>query len=54
MKACYMLGGSSNDRFLSLKNHLENQYTMGVDQYPDDGEKLLGMMTNAKVVHHAQ
>ena len=49
MKACYMLGGASNDRFRSLKNHLENQYTMGVDQYPEDEEKLLGMMNNFRV-----
>jgi len=46
MKACFMLGGSNNEKFSSLKNHLENQYIMGEDQYPSDSESLLGMMNN--------
>jgi len=49
MKACLMLGGAHNERFGELKSHLENQYIMGVDQYPDTTEGLLGMMNNFRV-----
>lgn len=49
MKACFMLGGASNEKFHPLKDHLENQYTMGVDQYPNNAESLLGMMNNFRM-----
>ena len=49
MKACFMLGGASNEKFHPLQNHLKNQYTMGVDQYPNNAESLLGMMNNFRV-----
>ena len=44
-----MLGGANNERFSSLKNHLENQYIMGEDQYPSDSESLLGILNNFRV-----
>ena len=31
MKACFMLGGTNNNRSSSLKNHVENQHIMGED-----------------------
>ena len=46
MKAMYMLSGANNDRFSGLKNWLENQYTMGSNQYPTNCEQLLGIMDN--------
>ena len=46
---CFMLGGANNDKFSPLKDHLENQYTMGVDQYPTNGESLLGMINNFRI-----
>jgi len=49
MKACFMLGGVNNEKFSSLKKHLENQYIIGEDQYPSDSESLLGMMNNFRV-----
>jgi len=49
IKMCFMLGGANNEKFSSLKNHLENQYIMNEDQYPSDSESLLGMMNNFRV-----
>ena len=52
MRGCVCVtcwGGASNKKFYSLKDHLENQYTMGTDQYPATSEALLGMMNNFRV-----
>jgi len=42
-------GSASNERFSSLKNHLENQYIMGEGQYPSDSESLLGILNNFRM-----
>ena len=54
MKACYMLSGANNVKFSALKDWLENQYTMGSNQYPGTCEKLLGMMDNFRAPLSAQ
>ena len=52
MKACYMLSGANNIKFASLKDWLENQYTMGINQYPNNCESLLGMMDNFRATNY--
>ena len=46
MKACFMLSGADKDCHTSIKNHCEDMYTMGCDEYPGNTMDLLLKMNN--------
>ena len=46
MKACFMLSGANKLYHTRLKNHCEDLYIMGHDEYQTNTIKLLLQMTN--------
>ena len=49
IKACFTLSATNNERYTTLKDHLENAYITGDDKYPDNSEDVIGLLDNFRI-----